>query len=195
PPDEWLVGVPAGLMVLGVVGGFIGRLMMPPAPVLPRIAQPDAPGRTAAPKRRAPLAWLRILVGATLVVGGTIYSDGIRGGLASFFPGHGGSFGAGRLVTWQVTVIVALAGGFIAGAHTRRGLGQGAVAGLLAGAAVAVAAALDPVPSLVLEFWMDQLGQKVIGPPTFAAVGATACLGTVVGGWLGGQLLPPGRAR
>jgi hypothetical protein len=195
PPDEWLVGVPTGLMLLGVVGGFVGRLMMPPAPILPRITQQDAPGRTPMMTRRTPLSWLRIVLGASVVVAGTIYADGIRGGLSSLFAGHGGSFGAGRLVTWQVTVIVALAGGFTAGAQTRRGLGQGSIAGLLAGIVVAVAAALDPVPSLVLEFWMDQLGQKVIGPPTFAAVGATAWLGTAIGGWLGGQLLPLGRHK
>jgi hypothetical protein len=195
PPDEWLVGVPAGLMLLGVVGGFAGRLMMPPAPVLPQSTRIGLAPRVAAPARRVPLSWLRILLGAGVVVAGTVYADGIRGGLSYVLAGHGGSFGAGRLVTWQITVIVAVAGGFTAGANTRRGLRQGCAAGLLAASVVAFAAALDHGPSLVLEFWMDQLGDREVRPVTFAALGATAWVGTAVGGWLGGQLLPTGRAN
>lgn len=194
PPEEWLVGVPMGLVLLGAIGGFAGRRIMPPAPSLPRFGRPEAPERSRSRARRPRLAWLRVLVGVFLVVGGTVYADEIRTGLTRILAGPGGSFAAGRLVTWQITVIAALAGGFAAGASTRRGLGQGLVTGFLAAIGVVVATiVVDPGASLVVEFWLDQLGQKQIGPGTSAAIGACTWIATSVGGWLGGQLVPAGR--
>jgi hypothetical protein len=196
PPEAWLVGVPMGLVLLGAVGGYAGRRIMPPTPSLPRFGRREAPDRARSRSRPPRLAWLRVLVGVFLAVGGTVYADEIRTGLTRIFAGPGGSFAAGRLVTWQITVIAALAGGFAAGASTRRGLGQGFATGLLAAVGVVAATILlDAGGSLVVEFWLDQLGQKQIGPATFAAVGASTWVAATVGGWLGGQLVPADRSK
>jgi hypothetical protein len=195
PSDEWLVGLPTLLALVGVAGGFAGRLLMPPAPALPRLER-ARPRAVKVRTRPAPLSCVQIVLGVTIVVAGTLFADNIRAGLSKALAGHGRAFGATALVTWQVSILAAVVGGFAAGANTRAGARQWFVTGLLAGAgAVAGTAARDPGASGVIEFWLYQLDQKDLGPLVFAAFGGSVWLITALGGWLGAQFAPPRRRR
>ena len=195
PSDEWLFGLPTLLALVGLAGGFAGRILMPPAPALPRLdhARPRA---VKVRTRPAALSWVHIVFGAVIVVAGTVSADQIRAALSKALAGDGRAFGATALVSWQVSVLAAVVGGFAAGANTRAGPRQWFVTGLLAGAgAVAVTAARDPGASGVIEFWVYQLDQRDVGPLVFAAFGGSVWLITALGGWLGAQFVPPRRRK
>jgi hypothetical protein len=188
-PEEWLVGIPTLLVMVGVAGGTAGRLMIPPAPTLPRFSPVETPIKAI---RRPPvrLFWWRILAGTVLVTLGTNYADVVRQWLLIALGG-GGGLGAAPLVAWQISMLAALAGGVLAGGHTRAGFRHGFFAGLLASAGTVVAvASLRSTPPLVFQFWLDQLEMKEPGPGAYAVLAGTIWLATTVGGWLGEQLLP-----
>jgi hypothetical protein len=194
PPADWLVGVPALLALVGTVGGMAGRLMIPPAPKLPRFGRFDprlANQRITPP---VPLVWWRIAFGALLVAVGTYYAETVRLGLSQILAGHSGSMGSNRMLTWQVSVIFAVLGGVAAGANTRGGIRQGLLAGVAAGAgAIALEATRKAGSAPLLEFWAEQMNVGEIGPMVFAALGGTILVGTAIGGWLGAHLFPPRR--
>jgi len=192
-PEEWLVGIPTLMVMVGVAGGAAGRLMIPPAPSLPRFNSVDTPIKAV---RRQPvrLSWWRIVAGSVLVVLGTNYAEFVRYWLLIAFGGKGGAFGAAPLVAWQISIIAAVIGGVLAGANTRAGFRQGLFTGLLASAGTVVAIASVPSsPPLVFQFWLDQVGASDAGLLPFVALGGTVWVATAVGGWLGEQLIPPRR--
>src|SRR4051794_3123852 len=102
-PDEWMVGVPTLMVLVGVVGGFAGRLMVPPAPNLPSFGRLDS--RAVVRVRRKPvrIAWVQVIFGVAISIAGSVYADAIRQALSSVLAGGGGSFGARSLVGWQVS--------------------------------------------------------------------------------------------
>jgi hypothetical protein len=196
PPDDWLIGVPALLGVVGMIGGLGGRLMIPPAPKLPKFG---LSGNRIEPKIQVPavrIVWWRILGGAVLTTLGVVYADEVRFAVSRVVLGHGGTFGASRLVTWQISVLATVMGGVLAGATTRGGLRHGLIAGLFAATATVIAfAARDPNDLLVLEFWMDNLNLGWNGPPALAVLGASIVTGAGIGGWMGYHLFPPQPTR
>jgi MFS family permease len=196
PHEEWLIGVPTLLMLVGVGGGTIGRLLMPPAPRLPKFGNLDSTLVTAVKSPRPRLCWWRVILGAIPVVAGTMYADDLRNVLLTALAGSGGSFGSARLVAWQITVLTSLFGGLLAGANTRGGFRQGFVTGGLGGLGSAVAvSSMGAEKSLVVEFWLEQLSMKEPSPVVFAAMAGAVWAATTVGGWLGGQILPPPRRK
>jgi hypothetical protein len=190
-PDERLVGIPTLLVMVGIAGGLVGRLIIPPAPNLPRFTPVDTPA-VAAPRRPVRIVWWRILVGTVLVVLGTNSADLLRQWLLVLFRGQGGS---APLVAWQISIVAALVGGMMAGAHTRGGFRHGLLAGLLAGAGTIVAVASADPPPMILEFWLEQLSVNEPGPLPYAVLGGSVCAATMIGGWLGEQFLPAKRRR
>lgn len=191
---DWLIGVPALLALVGTVGGMAGRLMIPPAPKLPRFGRFDPRLMNQKITAPIPLVWWRIAFGALLVTIGTYYAETVRMGLAQVLAGHSGSMGSNRMLTWQVSVIFAVLGGVAAGANTRGGIRQGLLAGTAAGAGVVALEATRKAGSApLLEFWADQLNVNEIGPMVFGALGGTVLIGTAIGGWLGAHILPPRR--
>src|SRR5262245_29923126 len=189
--DEWLVGIPILVVMVGITGGMVGRLMIPPAPNLPRFSPVDTPS-VIAPRRPVRIVWWRIAVGTVVVVLGTNYADIARQWLLAFFRGQGGS---ATLVAWQISIVAAFVGGMIAGAHTRGGFRQGLIAGVLSGAATRVAVVTATSPPVILEFWFDQLNVKEPGPIPLAVLAGTVCVATTIGGWLGEQFMPARRKR
>jgi len=191
-PDEWMVGVPTLMVLIGVVGGFAGRLMVPPAPNLPSFGRLDS--RVVVRVRRKPvrIAWVQVVFGVAISVAGAVYADAIRQALSSVLAGGGGSFGARSLVGWQVSALAALIGGVAAGFGSRAGFIQAVVAGLGAGACsvLALAAHQSGDSSPVIDFWVDQLNARGGVTLPLVAVGLSTCATTVLGGWLGSHLFP-----
>jgi hypothetical protein len=194
PPEEWLIGAPTLLILVGSIGGIAGRMLIPPAPALPTL---DHFERVPASKVKLPkprLIWWRIALGLGLVVIGTNAANDIRQLISTILAGHAGSFGLSRLFNWQISVICALLGGVAAGANTRCGFRQGAATGVLAGTAVVIAECLRRNGSELVEFWVDQLNMGQGTKPALFALGGSVFITTAIGGWLGAHLLPP-RAR
>jgi hypothetical protein len=192
PPLDWLVGVPILLVMVGAVGGLAGRLMVPPAPTLPRFGGFDSRSGSRVLKPSVPLVWWRLAAGAMLVVVGTEYSDAIRQGLSQILAGRAGSFGSAKPLTWQISVVCGIAGGIFAGANTRRGARQGFVAGLAAGTVVVILQSANVLANAhLMEFWLDQLELDQIGPMAFAALGGCTLIAMIIGGWLGAHIMPP----
>jgi hypothetical protein len=184
-------GLPILYTVGGGLGGLVGGLVWrPPADLTLPANYGGAPAEARGPvvplKGRdfpfaGPVYWVRVLIGVTVAVVGAMSPRAV----IDFM--HEASDGALQVTgTEQVRVLTAeifafsiLIGGCIAGATTPNGLKQGLCVGI--GAGVAVAGLLfrssDPHPGLVLL-------------PLFS----TLLLGSM-GGWFGGQLLPPTAPR
>jgi hypothetical protein len=191
-PEKWLVSVPTLLLLVGVAGGTAGRLMIPPPPTLPRFSPVETPIKVVRRKRRVRLTWWRIIAGSVLITLGTNYAEVLRHWLL-FAVGGGGGLGSATQVSWQISMLMALAGGVLAGGRTRAGFRQGFFAGMLASIGTVIAVAtLDSSPPLVLQFWLDQFEVKASGPGPYAALAMTTWLATTLGGWLGEQLVPAG---
>lgn len=196
PSVEWLVGVPTLLAIVGVIGGLAGRLMMPPAPMLPNFRQVDA-RVLAKVKRHSPkIVWWRVGFGVALALVASLYADSVRQVLSRALVAHGGSYGSSPLLTWQISVLGVILGGVVAGANTRGGLRQGIIAGFfVASGAILVEATRGGAGSQVLDFWVSQADLRGIGPQAYAILGASVFVTTAIGGWLGGHLLPPRTRR
>jgi hypothetical protein len=190
-PEEWLLGVPTLLALVGVVGGFAGRLMIPPAPNLPTFGRLDSHVvvvRIKRPPER--IAWIQVMAGIAFTVAGAVYVDSIRSGLAYVLAGQSASFGARPLIAWQISTLAALVGGVITGYGSRGGIRQAIFAGVGAGATVVLALAMhaDSAPATVIDFWTYQLDLKSSNSLPYVALGVTTMMATTLGGWFGGQI-------
>ncbi len=179
-----LLGQPILHTAFGAFGGFLGSCIWRPLPLiaLPGTAKPSSPLTPVATKPRTSLfsgsiAWGRVLAGAALAVGGTLWANVI---LELVLDASDGKLTVdnhlqARLVTWEVTAVATLAGAAVAGACTFNSIKQGLCVGVTA-AAVLLGLRLG-APGLALH--------------DVVLTGATAlCLG-VAGAWFGGSLFPP----
>src|SRR5262249_37766804 len=80
-----------------------------------------------------------------------------------------------KLVTWEVQSLAVILGGAFAGALTRNGFKQGLIVGLLTGAGLAFLSSNSHHSTL-----------ELIAVTPVGAFGLS-----LVGGWFGGELLPP----
>jgi hypothetical protein len=192
-PDEWLFGVPTMIAIIGVIGGFAGRLMVPPAPNLPTFGRLESRVVLKSRGKPARIAWLQVVFGAGIAISGAVFADDIRHVLSKVLAGGGGAFGARSLVGWQVSAMGALVGGVVAGFTSRAAVRQALMAGLGAGAGtvffLATRHTADSSP--VLDFWIDQFNAKGDRLLPVAAAGVSTCLATALGGWLGCHVFPP----
>lgn len=191
-PEEWLVGVPTLMVLIAVVGGFTGRLMVPPAPNLPTFGRLDSRVVVRVQKKRARVAWPQVIFGVAIAVAGVVYADSIRHALSTALRA-GGSFGARSLIAWQVSALAALAGGLAAGFGSRAGFRQAVFAGLGAGAGALFGVLSQPAShaSPVIDFWVNQLNARAGHTLPLVAIGVTTCVATALGAWLGSHVFPP----
>jgi hypothetical protein len=191
--DEWLLGMPTLIALVGVIGGFAGRMMVPPAPNLPTFGRLES--RVVVPVQRKPtrIGWIQVAFGAVIAVAGAVLAEDVRQVLAKVLAGGGGAFGARSLIAWQVSTLAALVGGMAAGFNSRSAFRQALLAGLVAGAGSAflLASRLAGDGSPVLDFWTEQLSAKGDRLFPFAAVGLSTCAATGLGGWLGSHVFSP----
>lgn len=192
-PDEWLIGMPTSVALVGAIGGFAGRMMVPPAPSLPAFGRLES--RVVVPMKRKPtrIGWVQISFGAVIAVAGAVFAEDVRQVLSKVVAGGGGAFGARSLIAWQVSTLAALVGGVAAGFNSRGAFRQALLAGLGAGAGSAflLGCHLAADDSPVLDFWTEQLGAKGDRLLPLAVVGLSTCVATGLGGWLGSHVFPP----
>jgi hypothetical protein len=106
-----------------------------------------------------------------------------------------------EFLTWQLAVLAIVAGAGIAGAGTGRGLSQGLAVGLATCLTLSVlylSRGLEVLPGQ--EPVCELLGLPVqrgrLSPQSVSFLFTCTIVVGALGGWLGGQLLPPlGRAR
>lgn len=181
-------GQPLLAVIFGAFGGLIGSLVWKPLPALrvPGLAaSPAAKGQLHRKARpgwfSGPVAWLRVLLGIGLVFAGVLWPQRILDFVLE--AGRGQlrleSHLQAKIVTWEIAGVLMFLGGAFAGATTRTGLKHGVLVGLGAGVVLlghTLATNLDAIE------------------PTVLLVGSVFVL-SAVGGWFGGELLPPVVAR
>jgi hypothetical protein len=182
PTPVALFGQPLLQTALGALGGFLSSMIWKP---LPQVFTPMVARRSSEVLLRprssswfgGPVSWGRVLAGAAVATGGSIWANVILELVLESSEGKLtiDSHVQAQLVTWEITALAMVAGGALAGAATLNGLKQGIFVGLCAGAI----------------YTGIRLGtsQVALQPLVFSVFAAIA-LG-IVGGWFGGQLFPP----
>jgi hypothetical protein len=199
-PDLTHLGLGALLAGVGGVAAVIGQRVWP-API--ELPVPQSSRNSSLMKLKAgegqkesvrPTRWVRILIGATAVVCGVMAADSVRSGLGYMPKGmfNLGGPGAAPRIDAQIAAFLVLLGGMVAGAATGAGLRHGLTAGLFAAVGLVAMMSMtagDPLPAV--QFVMEKLGLAETPREAVAAVGGITLGITTLGGWLGGQLLPP----
>jgi hypothetical protein len=187
------VGGIAGVLAARVWGG-VPALDMPIADRGPLRSSRFSLATTEEQER--PTSWVRVLLGAMVMLVAVAAADRVRSGLQKHSYGlrRVTSVGLGQFLTWQLAVPGVLAGGAVAGASTGAGIRHGVLAGVLGGAGVICMTAAIGEPLGPVAYWLGKLSLGGIPPTDPAAITAAAsgilALG-VVGGWLGGTLFLP----
>jgi hypothetical protein len=164
---------------IGAVGGLIGSLIWKP---ITASAGGGAPALQKLVPRSGPLlggavAWVRVLLGSAAVVAGSLFAARL---FQKILDLGGKDFGTTDdfqdvFITWQIRALLVLLGAAFAGASTWNGFKQGLFVGIIA--------------SAVLVGIQAPVAKKL--PQTLGiTVGTTLGL-SMLGGWFGGQLLPP----
>jgi hypothetical protein len=200
--DELIVfGQPVLHAFVGAVGGVIGSRIWQPAPELPLLTADGWLGRealtTILPDRPVavgvdPIPWGRILIGIALAVGGTLWAQMIRDFVVVASGGSGHEMRQSQFITWEICVVAQVIGGSIAGANTRGGALFGFWVGLSSAGLLTIALSASDIRSQAHEVPAGLLGLAVPeGTPAALLIQAVqALLLGVVGGWLGGLILP-----
>jgi len=180
-PDWMVYSVPFAHLVVGGIGGCLGKFIWKPTP---RFALPEGTGSgiplpPALEMRwlQGPIHWWRIAAGATLVVCGVIWSHMIVKWIVDYSDGlfNVTTHFQARIVRWEVSGLAILVGALFAGATTSNGMKQGLCVGL--GASVMFIGFQLANPTAPLEVTIFSI---------VSMVGLA-----LVGGWFGGQLFPP----
>jgi hypothetical protein len=132
------------------------------------------------------------MLGTAVAVGGTVGARLIRDFLVVASGGSGYEMRQSQFIAWGISAVAQVVGGGIAGANTRSGAAYGFRVGLPAAVLlviVQVVADLRTSAPAVLG-WL--LGVSVVDGSGAALLiqGVQALILGVVGGWLGGLILP-----
>lgn len=210
----------------GALGGFIGKMLWKPLPapyqgdllgLPPALPTPVSMGSVAAPLPTiqpvrpvpsagewlvafvGPLAWGRILLGTALTVVGTFSASRILDFVLTITETRKSyiSDEQSQLMTWEVFVLVMVAGSAVAGASRNNGAKQGLCVGLITGVLLIFLHATGILgsrsqPAHTLVFKLLGLLSAFPTPLETApyTILSTLLLG-MIGGWFGSILLPP----
>lgn len=209
---EVIAGVPAGQLVLlvqpvvlgavGAVAGAAGAWYWPPIPQVemppPAVKKSSSIELKADPPKDAarPTSWLRVGVGAAVIIVGVGLVDQVRTGAEKASQGvlKVETRGQGKFLSWQMAMFAVLAGGVVAGASTGAGMWHGAFAGVIGGLGAAAQIAARGVFSQPAEYLLQTFHIAPTDPRDPAALGVVGFgvfVGAMVGGWFGGQLFLP----
>lgn len=177
---ELLYGQPLIQGLIAALAAWIGSWIWRPipSPVLPDTAKGpkvEVAVRGGPTFWEGPISWIRLLLGAAVIVAGSQAAPRIFKFIMEFAGGtlETDSYFHDRVVIWEIRILAILVGGVLAGANTFTGIKQGALAGLLS------CGILLSMPS----------NQGSLTMATNTAV-STIFLG-ILGGWFGAHLLPP----
>lgn len=202
-PVMELFGQPFLLAVVGALGGLGGILVWKPPTSVSRLA----PGHTA--KRAVPaekprslftgrVVWGRVLLGILVSVSGTVLFSVV---LKWILDTSKGELSIStelqyHVVTCEICVFMMIAGSALAGANTFNGMKQGVIVGLGSGlvlSGLSLASAHTAVK--LFTFTVSASGSDTVSPINLILNFASAVSLGLVGGWFGGDLLPPLVAR
>jgi hypothetical protein len=195
----WL-GQPLLLAFVGAAGGVAGSRVWRPAPELPPVSGEGPVGRevltTVLPERPVevvtePIPWTRIVAGIGVAVGGTVGARLIRDLVVIAGGGTGREMMQSHFITWEITVVAQVIGGAIAGATARGAAVFGFWVGLVSAIVLVVIQAVWGVGAqVVVPAWL--LGATVPdgSPAAFAILGVQSLVLGMLGGWLGGLVMP-----
>lgn len=203
-----LIYQPIILSAFGLLGGFIGSVVWKPLPILTALPAPlesESKRLTKTRKRRrsrafdGPIAWGRVAVGVLIAVAGVIWANVIldfvievarETARSRIYPDQLQA----QFVSWEIMVLAVLAGAGFAGATTPNGPKQGWVVGLAAGFILVLLHIARNTPAeSTLGFILVELlppGLPTVAQHLLLTVSTAILLG-LLGGWFGGQLLPP----
>ncbi len=198
--DVARLGAAGALLVAGGVAAMVGGMVWPP-PV--EVKAPTASHNSSLFKLKTgdgrrkgrPVAWVRVIVGASIAVCGVLGADLIRQGMGKMPQGMFQNVTMTARADALIAGFVAIIGGVVAGAATGRGGRQGLISGFaVAMAILCMSATLPDGPPLAMQFVIDvvRLESPVAG--LGLASGLFGLL-VVVAGWFGGQLFPVLRRR
>jgi hypothetical protein len=167
---------------VGAIGGMIGSSIWKPLPKLtaPLVVRDLKPKVHLAPPPSSfegPIAWGRVLAGMAIGVGGVVWANVILEFVLEASEGKLSldSHVETQLVTWEICALALLFGSALAGSGTTNGAKQGLCVGIGASAILLGLGLASGTLSLNLLVF---------------TVMSSVSLG-LVGGWFGGQLLPP----
>jgi hypothetical protein len=198
PTEMILYAQPVLHAVIGAAGGFVGHRVWQPAPALAPL-RPSRKGEEALSVQLPevdefpdvePLPWGRILLGSIIAVGGTMWA---RMFLNFVLTGSGANeIVQSQFITWELTMVVQLIGGGMAGSNTRNGVQYGFWVGMLsAGAIVLLISSADvPLPTNEALGMIFGLDLPHGSPAAVVFQAGQALLLGIVGGWLGSLILP-----
>lgn len=202
-----LVGQASFQILCGAVGGFLGSVIWKPAtPILGPVGDTPPPPlrRTALGGARrffrpfsGPVAWTRVAIGCIIAILGSYWSGFVLQYMLEM--GHGeisvNSQYHAKFVTWEFSVLIMLVGAAFSGSNTKNGLKQGLIVGLVTSIAVILFyTRLErfEVPQTILFIYFIPLKPDLpdAWPVVLMTLYTVLPLG-ILGGWFGGQLLPP----
>lgn len=201
-PIAYLAAVAAS--IAGLVAGTLGTAFWPAPIDLPksrsgsrgssllRLAQEQEEARKGRPTQ-----WLRIVIGTSIAFSGIVAADVIRTGLTKGSAGAlnmGSSFHA-PIVCLELAAAVIFFGGATAGASTGAGTRHGLIAGIFTAIAIVVITVTrDPnvFPAVEGYFWVAGIpNENARDAKTLTELLLAVWAVSTLGGWFGGQLLPP----
>jgi hypothetical protein len=179
-----LFGQPILHLAFGALGGQLGSMIWKP---LPALQMPSAAGLgkanpvllslKASTLFTGPIAWMRVLAGVGIAVGGALWTKFILDLVLTAGNGQLSVKSAiqAQLVTWEIFALAMLIGGGLAGATTFNGPKQGLCVGI-------------GTSALLVGF---QLGSAYLNVSEIIFTSTTVLCLALAGGWFGAQLLPP----
>jgi putative membrane protein (TIGR04086 family) len=200
----------------GAVGGLLGGLVWRPitpilgpsgATLLPRTDLASLPVfRRLLTPFRGPVAWIRVFIGIIVAVGGSMWAEWIL----RYMLTHWGkelsvpSQLHARFVTWEISVLILLAGAAVSGSNTRYGFKHGLLVGLVT-FGVLISFHLSEgregreglfyeVPQTILFTLFLGIDLKDQFTEPWPAIILSFCSVlpvAILGGWFGAELLPP----
>lgn len=202
PPQDLVLYVqPLVLACVGVIAGVIASRVWGVVPALnipverSPLKSSNLPIPTTNVSQR-PTVWLRIVVGAMVMVLSVAAADQVRRGAQKYSGGllRVETQGQGQFLSWQLAVLGVMGGAALAAAGTGAGIRHGMIAGLLAGVGVLGMTAAVGQPLAPVDFWLNRLSLGGVQPndpiAIIAATSGMLFLG-ILGGWLGGTLFLP----
>jgi hypothetical protein len=198
PTEMMLYAQPVVHAVIGAAGGFFGHRVWQPVPQLAPL-RPSRKGEETLSVRLPevdelpdfePLPWIRILLGAIVAVGGTMWARTILN--FALFGSGTQELVQSQFITLALTVVFQLIGGGIAGSNTRNGFQYGFWVGMLTAGAIVVLISSAGMPLPTNEALGTIFGLELPhgSPPAVVFQAGQALLLGIVGGWLGGLILP-----
>ncbi|HSQ56823.1 MAG TPA: hypothetical protein VLM40_13865 [Gemmata sp.] len=192
---------PPVLALFGLIAGGVGSWIWQPAP---EIEYPILPAskfssiqllEDSVTKAEPPTQWVRVVIGAFVMVLGVMLADEFRKTAQKYSAGmlRVQSLGQAEFITWQLGMFAVAAGGLIAGAGTSAGLRHGILAGAFGGLAVygMCARSGDPLPPI--RWWLSRFSLQDLplnAPAVIAMIVVAVMVVGVFGGWMGALVFP-----